>query len=71
MYQMTSGQARYMQLCRCQRHLKAELSVLRNSKTWGKPIRQSRNVIPICCNESRKVETVVLKVGDHESSKSV
>jgi len=45
--------------------------VLSNSKTWGKLIRQSLNVIPISCGDSRKVETMVLKLGDHESSKSL
>jgi hypothetical protein len=71
MHQMTADRLRYMEHCRSQRHLKAELTVLSNSKTWWKPICQSRNGIPSCCNESRKVETMVLKLGDHDSSNSV
>ena len=72
MHQMTARRARYMQHCRSQRHLKAELRVFwAIAKRGGMATCQPRNTIPICCNESRKVETMVLELGDHESSKCV
>jgi len=33
-----------------------ELTVFCAREKWGKPTRQSRRIIPICRNQSRKIE---------------